>query len=243
MAGERENYTNLLIEFGELSTNELFKKSFTVSKRQFMDKLEELKEQGFIGERKDGNKIMLSVDFPDIQTSVFIKDFGRRIERYDIDLKKLFEALEKSLPMIDPDMPMKSVKVKQRAWVMDKKDKNIYKRTGKLELNDDARTWNTRKRPLNHLENILRLLNNLQQDTTILTFDTDIISESKLLNKYQAKAKKIIDKNIRKLEDMFQGTIDWAFVVWKIRAELHATIYRKTIELAMSEAERISKKN
>ena len=243
MTGELENYTNLLIEYGELSTNELHKKSFTVSKNHFLKKLEEFKELGFFESRKEGNKIMYHLTHPDIKTSVFIKDFGRRIGTYDTELKKSFKALEKSLPMIDPDMPMKSVKVKQRAWVMDKKDRNIYKRTGKLELNDDARAWNPRKRPLRHLENILRLLNNLQQDTTILTFDTDIISESKLLNKYQAKAKKIIDKNIRKLEDMFQGTIDWAFVVWKIRAELHATIYRKTIELAMSEAERISKKN
>jgi len=241
MAGERENYTNLLIEFGELSTNELFKKSFTVSKRQFMDKLEELKKQGFIGERKDGNKIMLSVDFPDIRTSVFIKDFRRRIERYEHELEKFIKALEKSLPMIDLDEPMKSVKVKQRKGELDKK--GVWRRTGKFEWDNSYRAWNTRKRPLKHLENILRLLNNLQQDTTILTFETDIIPESKLLNKYQDKAKKMIDKNIRKLEDMFQGTIDWAFVVWKIRVELQSTIYRKTIELAMSEAEKKATKN
>jgi len=240
MTGELENYTNLLIEYGELSTNELHKKSFTVSKNHFLKKLEEFKELGFF---KEGNKIFYHLTHPDIKTSVFIKDFGRRIGNYDIELKKSFKALEKSLPMIDPDMPMKSVKVKQRAWVMDKKDRNIYKRTGKLELDDNARTWNPRKRPLKHLENILTLLNRLQQDTTILSFESDIIPEGKLLNKYQDKAKKIVDIYIKKLEDMFQGTIDWAFVVWKIRIELHSTIYRKTIELAMKEAEKESKKN
>jgi len=242
MTGELENYTNLLIEYGELSTNELWKKSFTVSKIHFMKKLEKFKELGFIEPRKDGNKIMLSMSNPDIKTGVFIKDFGRRIERYDSEIKKLFKALEKSLPMIDPNMPMKPAKVKQRKYELDKKD-NHWKRIGNYEWSNSYRQWNPRKRPLNHLENILRLLNDLQQDTTILSFETSIIPELKLLNKYQDKAKKTIDKNIRKLEDMFQGTIDWGFVVWKIRFELASTIYRKTIEQAMSDAERLSKKN
>jgi len=240
MTGELENYTNLLIEFRELSTNELFKKSFTVNKNHFLEKLKEFKELGFIESREDGNKIMYSMSDPDIKTSVFIKDFGRRIERYDGELKKIFIALEKSLPMINPDMVMKPVKVKQRKHELDKK--GVWRRTGKYEWDNSYKTWNPRKRPLKHLENILRLLNNLQQDTTILTFGDDIIPESELLAKYQTKAKKMVDNYIRKLEDIFQGTVDWAFVVWKIRAELHSSIYRKTIELAMSEAEKKSKK-
>lgn len=242
MTGELENYTNLLIEFRELSTNELFKKSFTVNKNHFLKKLAEFKEQGFIESRKDGNKIMYFMSDPDIKTSVFIKDFGRRIERYDSELKKLFIAFEKSLPIIDPNDPMIEVKSKQRALVLDKKD-NVWRPTGKYEPDHSLRTWKTRKRPLKHLETILRLLNNLQQDTTILSFETNIIPESKLLNKYQAKAKKIVNYNIRKLEDMFQGTVDSAFVVWKIRVELHSSIYRKTVELAMSKAEEKSKEN
>jgi len=241
MTGELENYTNLLIEFGELSTNELWKKSFTVSKIHFIKKLEECKELGFIGSRKDGNKIMLSMSNPDIKTDVFIKDFGRRIERYDSELKKLFKALENSLPIIDPNDPMIEVKSKQRALVLDKKD-YVLRATGKYEPDHSLRTWKTKKRPQRHLENILRLLKDLQQDTTILTFETNII-EGRLLNKYQAKAKKTVDNYIKKLEDMFQGTIDWAFVVWKIRIELHSTIYRKTVELAMSEAEKKANEN
>jgi len=236
MTGELENYTNLLIEFRELSTNELFKKSFTVNKNHFLEKLKEFKELGFIESRKDGNKIMCSMSDPDIKTSVFIKDFGRRIERYDSELKKLFIVLKKSLPMIDPKDPMTSVRVKQRKQELDKK--GVWRRTGNYEWDTSSyKQWKTRKRPLNHLENILRLLNNLQQDTTILSFETNIIPEGKLLNKYQTKAKKIIDNYIRKLEDTFQGILDWAFVVWKIRLELHSTIYRKTIEEAMKKAE------
>ncbi len=241
MTGELENYTNLLIEFGELSTNELFKKSYTVNPNHFFKKLKEFKELGFFESRKEGNKIFYHLTHPDIKTSVFIKDFGRRIERYDIELKKLFEALEKSLPMIDPNDPMTSVRVKQRKHELDKK--SVWRRTGNYEWDTSYRQWKARKRPLRHLENILRLLNNLQQDTTVLSFESNIIPEGKLLNKYQDKAKNTVDNYIKKLEDMFQGTIDWAFVVWKIRVELHSTIYRKTIELAMSEAEKKSKKN
>lgn len=233
--------TNLLIEFGELSTNEFYKKSFTVNKNHFLKKLEEFKELGFLETRKEKNKIFYSLSNPDIKTSVFIKDFGIRIQRYDNELKKLFIVLEKNLPMIDPDEFMIPVKVKQRKAELDKK--GVWRRTGNYEWDDSYRTWNVRKKPLRHLENILRLLSNFQQDTTMLSFDTSIIPDLELLNKYQTKAKETVDNYIKKLEDMFKGTIDWAFVVWKIRAELHATIYKKTIQLAMNKAEKKSKKN
>ena len=236
-----ENMTNLLIEFGELSTNEFYKKSFTVNKNHFLKKLEEFKKLGFVETKKDGNKIFYSLSNPDIKTSVFIKEFGIRIQRYDSEIKKLFKALEKNLPMIDPDQSMIPIKVKQRKQELDKK--GVWRRTGKYEWDDSYKTWNVRKKPLRHLENILRLLSNFQQDTTMLSFDTSIIPDLELLNKYQTKAKKTVDNYIKKLEDMFQGTVDWAFVVGKIRAELHATIYKKTIQHAMKEAEKKSKKS
>lgn len=241
MTGELENYTNLLIKYGELSTNELFEKSFTVNKNHFLKKLGEFKELGFIEPRKDGNKIFYSLSNPDIQTSVFIKDFRRRIQRYDNELKKLFIALEENLPMVNPDQPMINVKVKQRKHELDKK--GVMRRTGNYEWDDSYKTWNVRKKPQRYLEEILRLLKNFKQDTTELSFETDIIPELELLRKYQTKAIKTVNIYIKKLEDMFQGTIDWAFVVWKMRVELHASIYRKTLEHAMHEAEQKAKKN
>lgn len=228
-----ENVTNILLEKGELSKNELYRQSFTVNKTTFYNKLKGLEEQGFVECRNEGNRIMVSLSNPDEKISIFIKDFGKRVEQYEKELKKHFTALQKNQPLINPKLPMKEVKSKQRKMELNKKD-NIWRATGKYEVDHSLRTWNIRKKPLFHFETILELLNNLYQESSVLNFETSIIKDYNLLNKYQVKTQKMIKDYIRELEDYGKETNDAPFVIWKIRNVMHSFVYRAALKAKMN---------
>lgn len=228
-----KNVIDILVEKGELSKNELYRQSFTVNKTHFYNKLKEFEEQGFIEFRKDDNRVMVSLSSPDEKISIFIKDFGKRVEIYEKELKKQFTELKKNLPLINPELPMKKVKGKTPKLELDKKD-NIWKDMGKYQKDYNLRTWNIRKKPLRHFETILELLNNLYQQSSVLTFETSIITDYELLNKYQVKTQKIIKNYIKELEDLFRGTNDFVFVIWKIRNVMHSLVYRATLKAMMA---------
>ncbi|NQV38962.1 MAG: hypothetical protein HQ505_00215 [Nitrosopumilus sp.] len=228
-----ENVTNILLDQGDLWKNELFRQSFTVNKNHFYKKLDEFVKQGFIEFRKEGNRIMVSLSSPDEKISTFIKDFGKRVEIYEKELKKHFVELQKNIPLINPEMPMKKVKGKTPKLELDKKD-NTWKDKGKYQNDHSLRTWNIRKKPLKQLDAILELLNTIYQESSVLNFETDIISDHALLHKYQAKTQKIIKYYIRELEDLFRNTTDWFYFVWKFQHVMHSLVYRASLKAKMN---------
>ena len=227
------NVMNILIENGEISKTELYEKAFYYNKTKFWKYLEEWEKERRIEVRKDGKKQIVSLSSPEKKLREFVRDWGYRLVRYEKELEKKFTALEETLPIIDEKEPMIEVKSKQRALVLDKKD-NIWKPTGKYEPDHSERTWKTRKKPTKHFEDILTLLNNLFQQSSVLTFRSNIIPELDVMNKYQNKSNQLIEQYTKRLEDMFRDTLDFAFVMFRIRSAMYAFVYRKTLETKMN---------
>jgi hypothetical protein len=230
-----KNVVDILIEKYELSKNELFKKSWYVNKTQFWKYLDKWEKEDQIKVRRYGKELLVSLSSPEKPIREFINDFGNNLAINEKLLKKHLTALEKSLPLINPNNPMKPAKGFRRGVLeLDKKD-NVWRDLGKTEADDSLRTWNPRKKPLFHFEAIMNILNNLYNQSSVITFQSNIIPELDLMNKYQVKANKIIKDYIRELEDMFRGTSDIMYVTTRIRTVLYALVYRSTLEAKMKE--------
>jgi len=227
------NVVDILIKKHELSKTELFKKSWMVNKTQFWKYLDKWEKEDQIKVRRYGKELLVSLSNPEKPIREFINDFGNNLAIYEKHLKKHLTALQKSLPLINPNKPMKPVKGFRRGVLeLDKKD-NHWRDLGKTEADDSLRIWNPRKKPLFHFEEILNILNNIYNQSSVITFRSNIIPSLDLMNKYQAKANNIIKDYIRELEDMFRGTRDIMYVKTRIRTVLFALVYRSTLEAKM----------
>jgi len=230
-----ENVQKILIEKYEISKTDLWNLSIVVNKKTFWKYLKQWEEDGKISIRVIGKEKLVSLSSPEKAIKEFINDFGMRLEIYENELKKNITALEKNLPLINPKKPMIPVKGFRRGVLELDKKNNVWRDMGKTEKDDSLRTWNPRKKPLKHFENILQLLNNLYQQSSVLTFESDIITDFDLMNKYQIRAKKILKDYTKKIQDMFEGTVDFVFAISRMRIVLNALVYRATMEAKMKQ--------
>lgn len=228
-----ENVMNILIEKYEISKTELFMKSWYSNKTKFWEYLKQWEKDDKISVRAFGKEMLVSLSSSDKGLELFINNFGIELNNCEILLKRNLQQLKNNLPLINEKRPMKPIKVKQRAWVMDKKDRNIYKRTGKVELSNDFRTWNCRKKPLMHFEAIMRILNQIYQQSSALNYNIGLDIDTSLMKKYQKKSDKMINDTTNKIEDMFRGKTDFVYAVNRLNATLSGIIYQKTMKSNM----------
>ncbi|MEK0339781.1 MAG: hypothetical protein QQN46_06135, partial [Nitrosopumilus sp.] len=148
-----ENVMNILIEKYELSKTELYEKSWYANKTKFWKYLEEWEKESKISVKEVGKEKLVSLSSSDKGLEVFIKNFGIELVVYEKRIKSNLQQLKNNLPLLHKKMPMKRVKTRIGVLELDKKQ-GVYRDMGKTEESHDM-TWNCRKKPLMHFENIM----------------------------------------------------------------------------------------
>jgi len=230
-----ENVMDILIEKYELSKTELYEKSWYANKTKFWKYLDEWEKEGKISVRQSKKEKLVSLSSSDKGLELFLHNFGIELNNYEKLLKNNLQQLKNNLPLIHEKRPMKPIKIKQRKHILDKKD-NIWKRTGKYELDDSYRTWNLRKKPLQHFEAIMSILNQIYQQSSALNYNIGLDIDTSLMKKYQKKSDKMINDTIDKIEDMFRGKPDFVYAVNRLRATIKGIIYQNTMKANMKKA-------
>jgi len=218
----------ILIREPEICKNDLFKKSGYGNKTKYYEFLKEWKIDDLIKIEQVGNE--KRVYLPNLQEKVntFFTYFDKRLDDYEKMLNKNLTALKKNKPLINPKQAMKSVKIKRP--IPELKIDGVIQNPKKTEYDDHTRTWNPRKKPLMYFETILDLLNQLYQESSVLTFGTSIHQDSKKIKDHQVRTEKLIEHTIKEIENMFYGETDYVFVVNQIRTSLYGLIYKATLK-------------
>ena len=123
---------------------------------------------------------------------------------------------------------MKRVKTRIGVLELDKK-RGVYRDMGKTEESHDM-TWNCRKKPLMHFENIMNILNTMYQHSTALNYNIGLDIDTSLMKKYQKKSDKLINETVDKIEDMFRGQPDFHYAITRLRASISGIIYQLTMK-------------
>jgi len=231
-----EDVMNILIEKYELSKTDLWNLSIVVSKRTFWDYLKTWEQEDKISIRQVGKESLVSLSSPDKGLEVFIKNFGIDLDNYEKLLKNNLQQLKNNLPLINPNNPIKHAKGFRRGVLeLDKKD-NHWRDLGKTEADDSVMVWNCRKKPLQHFEAIINILNRIYQQSTALNYNIGLNINTSLMKKYQKKSDKMINETINQIEDMFRGKSDFGYVITRLRATISGIIYQKTMKVEMDKA-------
>jgi len=228
-----ENVMNILIEKYELSKTELYEKSWYANKTKFWKYLDEWEKEGLISVRQPKKEKLVSLSSSDKGLKLFLNNFGIELNNYEKLLKNNLQQLKNNLPLINPNKPMKVVKGMRRGVLeLDKKD-NVWRDLGKTEADDSKRTWNCRKKPLMHFEAIMNILNQIYQQSSALNYNIGLDIDTTLMKKYQKKSDKMINDTVDKIEDMFRGKTDFAYVITRLRATLSGIVYQNTMKANM----------
>lgn len=223
-----ENVMNILIEKYELSKTELYKKSWYANKTKFWKYLDEWEKEGKISVKEVGKEKLVSLSSSDKGLEVFIKNFGIELVVYEKRIKSNLQQLKNNLPLLHKKMPMKRVKTRIGVLELDKKQ-GVYRDMGKTEESHDM-TWNCRKKPLMHFENIMSILNTMYQHSSALNYNIGLDIDTSLMKKYQKKSDKMINETVHEIEDMFRGQPDFHYAITRLRASISGIIYQLTMK-------------
>ena len=236
-----EKTVEVLINKSEVSKSELFRLSGYGNRNKFFEYLKQWELNKLIKIRRPNDReILVSLASPDKKVNTFIKNFGKKLDYYENQLNIHLTALDKNKPLISPNQPMKKIKTKTGVLELDKK-RQVYRYMGKTQ-DSHAYTWKTRAKPRIHFETILNLLNRLYQESSIITFGTPICDDPTLLKDYQTRSQKIIERTTKKIENMFRGKPDFAFVIYRIRMVLYGFVYKATINAESKRIQKLSSK-
>lgn len=227
----------LLIEKYELSTNELSRELPYPNKNRLIKYLKYWERKEALHSRQDGNKILYSLASPDKKINLFLKNYGKQLLSYEKLVNKHLSALEKNKPLINPKHPFNPIKTKENVLELDK-EKQVY-RTNTTE--GHGFIWKIRPKPLFHFNAILRILNNIYQESSILNFSTVLCDNPVLIKQHQKGSEKLIKYTVKKIEDMFttektkdgefyKGTTDYVYVINRLRDTLYGLVHKATIE-------------
>ena len=229
----------LLIEKYELSTNELSRELPYPNKNRLIKYLKHWETKGLLHYRQDGNKILYSLKSPDKKINLFLKNYGKQLLNYEKLVKKHLSALEKNKPLINPEHPFNPIKTKVPILELDKK-RQVYRAMG--NTNDGhGFIWKIRPKPLFHFNAILQILNNIYQESSILTFGTLLCDDPILMKLHQKSSQRLIEQTVKEIQDMFtiektkdgkfyKGTTDYVYVINRLRDTLYGFVHKATIE-------------
>jgi len=229
----------ILMEKYEVSTNELSRQIPYYNKNKLIKYLKIWEGKNLLHSRQDGNKILYSLASPDKKVNLFLKNYGKQLLNYEKLVNKHLSALKKNKPLINPKHPVNPIKIKVPVLELDK-ERQVYRDMGKTR-DDYTKTWKIRPKPLFHFNAILETLSNVYQEGSILTFGTPLCDDPTLMKEYQKNSQKLIDNTVKEIENMFRDTLDFVFVINRLRMVLYGFIHKATIEKQFESIESASK--
>jgi len=230
-----------------ISSNELWRKSGYGNKTKFYEKMRQWKRDSLIETKDVGKEKHVFLSSPDEKVDIFIKNFGSKLNNYEIRFKRHLANLKRNKPLISPKQPMKKVKTKNPLLKLDKdgvhspfgktvddpthiwKIRGVHRLSGKTEASY-AYIWKIRVKPRRYLEILLDLLYKLYQESSVISYATPICNDPKLIKAYQKRSEELITNTVNEIEDMFRGETDFAYVVNRLRMVLYGFIYKASME-------------
>ncbi len=204
----------------------LMRKMEMRNRNTFYNFIKQMEDREIITTEKEGRVRRVYLKSLDKKVDKFIITFGNRLDLYEKEINKYLALLEKNLPLISKDQPMKRVKTKIGVIEFDK-ERQMYRYMGKTQ-DSHGYTWKTRAKPRKYFDTMLDLLHKLYQESSVLNFGDSLADNNVLIKGYQKRSDKLIKETVRKIENMFRGETDFAFAIDQIRRRLYALVYRAT---------------
>jgi len=198
------------------------------NRNTFFNFIKEKENQGIIETKKIGRTRHVYLKSLDKKVDTFINTFGKRLDLYEKEVNNNLTLLEKNLPLITKDHPMKKVKTKEAVLELDK-ERQVYRDMGK-RIEGHAYTWKTRAKPRKHFDVILQLLHKLYQESSVLTFGDTFTDNPALIKGFQKRSDKLIKDTCTKIEKMFKDKPDFVYAINRLRGSIYALIYKATWE-------------
>jgi len=141
-----------------IGTEKLMRKMGIGNRNTFYNFIDLKEEQGIIETKKIGRTRHVYVKSIDKKVNHFIKTFVNRLDQFEKEINQNLALLEKNLPLISKDQPMKPVTIKVPKLKLIKKTKSIWKYKEEGTMDSHAMTWKTRAKPQKYFDAILNLL-------------------------------------------------------------------------------------
>ncbi len=217
------------------------------NRNTFLNFINEKEDQGIIETKKIGRTRHVYLKSPDKKVDKFINTFGKRLDLYEKEINRNLALLEKNLPLIFEDKPMKPVKIKVPKLKRIKKTKEEWTYKVQGTIDNHGMTWNVRAKPRKHFDVILQLLHKLYQESSVLTFGDTLTANPALLKGFQKRSDKLIKDTSTKIENMFvierkaNGDIlktktDFAYAINRLRGSIYALVYKAILEEKIKKA-------
>ena len=229
-----EKLINFVAQENGIGMEKLMQKMEMRNRNTFYKFVKQMEEREIIKTEKEGRFRRVYLKSSDKKVDKFINTFGNRLDLYEKEINKYLALLEKNLPLISKDQPMKRVKMKVGVLELDK-ERRMYRDMGKTQ-DSHGYTWKTRAKPLKYFDTMLDLLHKLYQESSVLSFCDPLTDDDVLINGYQKRSDKLIKETVRKIENMFRGETDFAFAIDQIRRRLYALVYRATLKEQIKKA-------
>jgi len=225
---------NFVAQENGIGMEKLMQKMEMKNRNTFYKLVKQMEEREIIKTEKEGRVRRVYLKSPDKKVDKFINTFDNRLDLYEKEINKYLTLLEKNLPLISKDQPMKRVKMKVGVLEFDK-ERRMYRDMGKTQ-DSHGYTWKTRAKPRKHFDTTLELLHKLYQESSVLSFSGFLVDDDVLIKGYQKRSDKLIKETVRKIENMFRDKIDFAFAIDQIRRRLYALVYRATLKEQIKKA-------
>ena len=234
MPDNDEKLINFVAQENGIGMEKLMQKMEMRNRNTFYKFVKQMEEREIIKTEKEGRSRRVYLKSPDKKVDKFINTFGNRLDLYEKEINKYLALLEKNLPLISKDQPMKRVKMKVGVLEFDK-ERRMYRDMGKTQ-DSHGYTWKTRAKPRKHFDTTLELLHKLYQESSVLSFSEFLVDDDVLIKGYQKRSDKLIKETVRKIENMFRGERDFAFAIDQIRRRLYALVYRAILKEQIKKA-------
>ena len=229
-----EKLINFVAQENGIGMEKLMQKMEMRNRNTFYKFVKQMEEREIIKTEKEGRVRRVYLKSPDKKVDKFINTFDNRLDLYEKEINKYLALLEKNLPLISKDQPMKRVKMKVGVLEFDK-ERRMYRDMGKTQ-DSHGYTWKTRAKPRKHFDTTLELLHKLYQESSVLSFSDFLVDDDVLIKGYQKRSDKLIKETVRKIENMFRDKTDFVFAIDQIRRRLYALVYRATLKEQIKKA-------
>lgn len=229
-----EKLIDLVAQENGIGMEKLMRKMEMRNRNTFYNFIKQMEDREIITTEKEGRVRRVYLKSLDKKVDKFIITFGNRLDLYEKEINKYLVLLEKNLPLISKDQPMKRVKTKIGVIEFDK-ERQMYRYMGKTQ-DSHGYTWKTRAKPRKYFDTMLDLLHKLYQESSVLNFGDSLADNDVLIKGYQKRSDKLIKETVRKIENMFRGKTDFVFAIDQIRRRLYALVYRATLKEQIKKA-------
>ena len=238
MLDKPEKVIEILSVKDELSMMDLRKELGMRNLNSFIDLINQMEKRQHITTRTEGRERLVRLYSPIISTNYFIKNYPNRLKYLKKSLETELKALEKNLPLVSDSLPLKKMKVKIKATVLElDKKRNVWRDMGKTR-DSYAYTFKTRPTAEKQFVKILDLLYKSYQESSALNFAESIIENHKLIKIYQARSEKMIKEITDNISKMLKKKDPKSLVYanTRLRNVLYGLVFKLTLKEEMGKA-------